>query len=55
VELLNFLLVFAAAVIVWRRPERERLAWRLLVASVLLLVFLFLVGTRTSLLPGVNY
>jgi hypothetical protein len=55
VELLNFLLVFAAAVIVWRRPELERLAWRLLVASVLLLVFLFLVGTRTSLLPGVNY
>jgi uncharacterized membrane protein YozB (DUF420 family) len=55
VEFLNFLLIVAAAALVWRRPERERLAYGLLVASTLLMVFLFLVGTRTSLLPGVNY
>jgi hypothetical protein len=55
VEFLNFLLLFSAALIIWRRPERERLAYGLLVAGVLLMVFLFLVGTRTSVLPGVNY
>jgi hypothetical protein len=55
VEFLNFLLIFAAGYLVVRKPERERLAFGLAVASVLLMAFLFLVGTRTSLLPGVNY
>jgi heme A synthase len=55
VESLTFILMFAAAWLVWRRPERERLAFRLLVASILLMIFLFSLGTHTSLLPGVNY
>ena len=54
-EFLNFVLMFVVAWLVFRRPARERLAFRLLVASVLLMVFLFAVATRTSLLPGVNY
>lgn len=54
-EFLNFLLIFTAAFLLWRRPERERLAFGLAVASALLMALLFLVGTRTSLLPGLNY
>jgi len=53
-EFLNFLLILCAAWLLWRRPERERLAFGLLVTSCLLMVLLFLVGTHGSFLPGVN-
>jgi hypothetical protein len=52
VEFLNF--VLAACLLLWR-PEKERLAFSLLVVSVLLMVVLFSIATRTGLLPGVNY
>ena len=55
VELLNLVLIFATAFLVLRRPDRERLAFRLLVVSTVLMVFLFSMATRTGLLPGVNY
>jgi hypothetical protein len=55
VEFLNFVLMFVTAWLVFRRPDRERVAFRLLVASVLLMILLFSIATRTSLLPGVNY
>ena len=54
-EVLNFLLILTAAVLVLRHPDRERLAFGLLVLSTLLMVFLFSVATRTGLLPGLNY
>jgi lipopolysaccharide export LptBFGC system permease protein LptF len=54
-EFLNFVLMFVAAYILLRKPEKERLAFRLLVVSVLLMVALFSIATRTALLPGVNY
>lgn len=54
-EFLNFLLILWAAWLVWRRPERERLAFRLLLVSCVLMALLFLVGTRTAVLPGLNY
>ncbi|MBI2615165.1 MAG: hypothetical protein HYW52_05765 [Gemmatimonadetes bacterium] len=53
-ELLNFLLILWTTWLIWRRPERERLAFRLLVLSCLLMALLFLIGTHTSLVPGVN-
>jgi len=53
-EFLTFLLILWAAWLVWRRPERERLAFGLLVVSCLLMALLFLIGTHTSLVPGVN-
>lgn len=55
VEFLNFVLILTSGYLVVRRPEREGLAFGLLVASALLTVALFLVGTRTSLLPPFNY
>jgi hypothetical protein len=55
VEFLNLALIFVIAWLVFRKPEKERLAFRLLIVSVLLMVFLFSVATRTTLLPGVNY
>jgi hypothetical protein len=55
VEFLNFVLMFAAAWIVLRKPEKERLAFRILVTSVIIMVALFSLATRTALLPGVNY
>ena len=54
-EFLNFVLMFLAAWIVLRKPEKERLAFRLLVVSVVLMVALFSIATRTAWLPGVNY
>jgi hypothetical protein len=54
-EFLNLALVFVTGLLVLRRPERERLAFALLVTSALLMAFLFFVGTRTSVLPPVNY
>jgi heme A synthase len=55
VEFLNFVLMFAAAYLLWRKPQRERLAFRLLVACTLLMVACFLIASRSSVLPGVNY
>ena len=55
VEFLNFLLIFAAGYLVLRRPDRERLAFRLLVASSVLMASLFLIGARGSILPGLNF
>ncbi len=53
-EFLNFVLIATAAWLVWRRPEKERLAFRLLVLSCVIMVLLFLVGTHGAFLPGVN-
>jgi len=55
VEFLNLVIIFVAGWLVFRRPERERLAFRLAVASVVLMVALFCLAAHTSLLPGVNY
>ena len=54
-EFLNFVLMFVIAYLLLRKPEKERLAFSLLVVSVLLMVALFSLATRTALLPGVNY
>lgn len=53
-EFLDLVLIFVAAVLVLRRPHRERLAFRLLVISSILMVVLFTMATRTGLLPGAN-
>jgi hypothetical protein len=53
-EFLNFLIILVAAWLIWRHPERERLAFGLLIVSCLLMMALFLVGTHTSFVPGVN-
>ena len=53
-EFLNFVIILWIAWLVWRRPERERLAFRLLIVSCLLMALLFLIGTHTSFVPGVN-
>ncbi len=54
-EFLNLLMLFVAGWLVLRRPGQERLAFRLALASVVLMVTLFCLATRGSLLPGVNY
>jgi hypothetical protein len=53
-EFLNFLIILWIAWLLWRRPQRERLAFGLLVASCILMALLFLIGTHTSFVPGVN-
>jgi hypothetical protein len=54
-ELLNLVFILVAGWLVWRRPEREPLAFGLLAASILLMIGVFALATRTSWLPGVNY
>lgn len=53
-EFFGFVLISWAAWLVWRRPERERQAFALLLVSCLLMVLLFLLGTHTSFVPGIN-
>jgi uncharacterized membrane protein len=53
-EFLNFLIILSIAWLLWRRPEKERLAFRLMLVSCALMALLFLIGTHGSLLPGVN-
>lgn len=53
-EFLNFLIILWTAWLVWRRPQRERLAFTLLVVSCVMMALLFLIGTHTSFVPGVN-
>ena len=53
-EFLNFLIILTVAGLLWRRPEKEKLAFRLLVVSCVLMALLFLIGTHGSLVPGVN-
>lgn len=54
-EFLNFILIFTAGYLVLRRPERERLAFGILVTSCLVMAALFIIGARGSILPGLNY
>ena len=54
-EFLNFVLILTTAFLLFRKPHRERLAFRLLVASTALMVVLFAIATRSGLLPGLNY
>jgi hypothetical protein len=54
-EFLNFALIFAAAWFVLKKPQKERLAYRIVLASVVLMVVLFLIAARGSILPGINY
>ncbi len=54
-EFLNLLIILLTAWLVFRRPQRERLALTLLVVSILLMIGLFTMATRTGILPGVNY
>jgi len=53
-EFLNFLIIAWAAWLLWRRPQRERLAFTLLALACLLMTVLFLIGTHGSFVPGVN-
>jgi uncharacterized membrane protein len=54
-EFANLLLILVAAWIVWKRPERENLAYRLLVVAFFVTAFLYFVGTRTAILPRFNF
>jgi hypothetical protein len=55
VEFLNLVIIFVTALLVCKKPQRERLAFGFLVTSILLMIGVFLLATRTSILPGVNY
>jgi hypothetical protein len=53
-EFLNLLISLVAALLVWRRPERERLAFRMMLVSCVIMAILFFIGTHTSVIPGLN-
>jgi len=53
-EFLNLVIILFIAWLVWRRPEKERLAFRLLLVSCALMALQFLIATHGGLLPGVN-
>ena len=54
-EFANLTLIFVTAWLVWKKPEKERVAFAMLVTSVALMAFLFFLATRSSILPPANY
>lgn len=54
-ECLNLVLIFVTGWLVFRTPQHESLAFSIALLSVLLMVVLFSIATRSALLPGVNY
>ena len=54
-ELLNLVLILVATLFVLKKPDKERTAFKMLVVSSLLMVFLFTLATRSGMLPGMNY
>ena len=54
-EFLNFALILVTGYLVMKKPEREKMAFSLLVVIFLLLIALFFIGSRGSVLPPVNY
>jgi hypothetical protein len=54
-EFANLLLILAAGWLVWKRPEKEELAFRLLLIGFFVTALLFFVGTRTAILPRFNF
>lgn len=54
-EFLNLILILVAALLILRKPEKERAAFRMLVVSTVLMIFLFTLATRSGMLPGLNY
>ena len=54
-EFANLTLIFVTGWLVWKTPGKENVAFALLVTSVLLTALLFFLGTRSSILPPVNY
>jgi len=53
-EFLNLVIILGIAWLLWRRPEKERLAFRLLLVSCALMALQFLIATKGTLVPGVN-
>ncbi len=54
-EFLNLSLMTWSAWLLLKRPDKERLAFRLFLASLFLTAFTFFIGARGSLLPPFNY
>ncbi len=53
-EFLLFCLVFISAFLVAFKPEKEKLASRLLVISILLSIFIWFVMTASMIIPAGN-
>ncbi len=53
-EFLNLCLMTWTAWLLLKRPEKEKLAYRLLLVSLVLTAFTFMVGARGSLVPPFN-
>lgn len=54
-EMLQLCLYLIAAYLIFAKPEKEKLAYRITSLVVLSAVFVFLMATNAMLLPGVNY
>lgn len=54
-EMVQLCLYLIAAYLIFAKPEKEKLAYRITCLVVLSAVFVFLMATNAMLLPGVNY
>lgn len=54
-EFLNLSLIMIAGWLLLRKPEKRKLADRLLVTAILIMAALFLMVVQKSILPPLNY
>lgn len=53
-EMLMLLLLAGSVFLLWRKPEKEKAAWRLFLAASAVCVFLFILDVHTYLVPMGN-
>ena len=53
-EMLMLSLLAVSCFLIWRKPQREKLAWGLFLAASAICVFLFILDVHTYLVPMGN-
>jgi len=54
-EIHVYLIAFAVIVLIWRFPQKEKLAFGLFAAAIVAEVVLFFVASAASTVPGLNW
>lgn len=53
-EFLEYLLAFLAVLLIWLKPQKEKLAFGLLIGAIVLDVVLWVIASAASWVPGVT-
>lgn len=54
-EFLTLVILTISVYLVWKKPEKEELAFKLFIAAAVLTIGMHTISTMTSILPSGNY